>query len=185
MGIKGRRLRPSLNRQANPAGTMNMRMKDAARGIQRNLPVEPYMQANPEFWLLVDVRSDTDCWPWLGRISNSGHGEYGKNATAHRHAFEAKYGPVPAGLEVCHDCHNPSCGNPAHLRADSHRSNMIEMGERRRGKPARVLNEVMVRTARVLHAAGKTIIAIAREFGVLARTLALAVQGKTWKWVEA
>jgi hypothetical protein len=34
------------------------------------------------------------------------------------------YGPVPEGLEVCHNCNVRHCVRPIHLRADSHASNM-------------------------------------------------------------
>jgi hypothetical protein len=36
---------------------------------------------------------------------------------AHRDAYEAMHGPVPAGLEVDHLCRNARCINPAHLEA--------------------------------------------------------------------
>lgn len=41
------------------------------------------------------------------------------------------------GLEPCHSCDNPPCVNPDHLRWDTHKSNMREMGERGRSGPQR------------------------------------------------
>jgi len=36
---------------------------------------------------------------------------------AHRVAYEATRGPIPAGLVIDHLCRNPACCNPAHLEA--------------------------------------------------------------------
>jgi hypothetical protein len=86
-------------------------------------------------------------------------------------------------FEHCHSCHFAACQNPDHIRPGTRKANMAEAGFRRRGKPNRVLSEAMVRSAKLLRAAGHTIKSIAEEFGVLARTLGLALQGKTWAWV--
>jgi hypothetical protein len=169
-------------RQDQTDRNMDMRHEPPASfTASRPLQLELWMQ-DAAFWGKVDIGTPDDCWPWLGRISNSGHGEHGKNACAHRHAYEAAKGPVPARLEVCHDCDNPACVNPAHLRADTHKANMAEMGAKRRGKPAKVLTEAIVRAAHALRKAGLKIIAIAQHLGVkCARTLGMALQGKTWR----
>lgn len=138
---------------------------------------------NQDFWANVAIGTPDACWPWLGRLSNSGHPHYRGNSVGHKLAFEAVNGPVPEGLEVCHNCGNAACCNPAHMRADTHKSNMADVGLNRRGKPARVLNEALVLLARVLKAAGRTIVSLAAEFGVRADTLGKAVAGKTWRHV--
>lgn len=83
------------------------------------------------FWARVDRSGGPDaCWPWLGKLYE-GYGQArgaGLQARAYRVAWILTHGPLAAGLEVDHQCHNrdlscpggPSCVhrqccNPAHL----------------------------------------------------------------------
>jgi hypothetical protein len=73
--------------------------------------------------LLAKVRVEerdhpTPCWIWTGYRDPWGYPQIkyaGRAAWAHRVAFLAFNGQLPAGLEVDHLCHNPSCINPDHL----------------------------------------------------------------------
>ena len=150
----------------------------------RRLALEPYM-TDAAFWANVDIGDDHECWLWKGKLSNSGHPHWRGNSVGHAVAHDAKHGAIAPGLEHCHNCHNAACCNPDHIRGDTHAANMAEMGARRRGKPARVLTEAIVRAAKLMRAAGKLIKDIAEEFKVRADTLGKALQGKTWAWVSA
>lgn len=62
-----------------------------------------------------------DCWLWLGGKSDGyGMASYnGKYVHVHRIAYALAHGHFPAGKPnelVLHDCNNPACVNPAHLR---------------------------------------------------------------------
>lgn len=74
--------------------------------------------SDPErFWEKVD-RSD-GCWTWTAHIGAEGYGRFMINGVprlAHRVSYERTHGPIPAGIEIDHMCHNRSCVNPAHLR---------------------------------------------------------------------
>ncbi len=77
------------------------------------------------FWLKVDKRGPTDCWPWLGAtINKEGRGTMfvggpKVNELAHRVSLRIHGVDVPdakTGFVVDHMCKSPSCVNPAHLR---------------------------------------------------------------------
>lgn len=88
------------------------------------------------FWSRVDKTPD-GCWPWTGKTSR-GYGYVridGVLVGAHRFAWQLTNGPIPAGREIDHRCHDSSCRmgdqcphrrcvNPAHLKAVTHLENM-------------------------------------------------------------
>lgn len=71
------------------------------------------------------------CWIWRSPASGNGYGAIKvwdgaatKQRIAHRVAYEAFVGPIPAGLEIDHLCRNRRCCNPEHLEAVTHAENM-------------------------------------------------------------
>lgn len=87
---------------------------------------------NATFWRNVRIGTPDECWPWTSNVSARGYGYYG-DGFAHRTAFLLVNGPIAAGLDICHSCDNPSCCNPAHLRAGTRQDNMNDMKARGRG----------------------------------------------------
>jgi len=66
------------------------------------------------------------CWLWIGATSGGyGHFGRGKAVLAHRLSYEHWRGPIPAGLELDHQCRVLSCVNPSHLEATDHRTNCL------------------------------------------------------------
>jgi hypothetical protein len=68
----------------------------------------------------------TPCWVWQWNTT-AGYpckriGD--KKVLAHRHYFEAEYGPVPEGLEIHHICGEKTCVRPDHMVAVTHRQHM-------------------------------------------------------------
>lgn len=74
------------------------------------------------FWPKVDA--DGDCWEWTAAIGTHGYGMFRSTSsgrvrtmTAHQWAWETLVGPIPAGKQLDHLCHNRCCVNVgAHLR---------------------------------------------------------------------
>lgn len=90
-------------------------------------------------WVEVSVREDLGpCWEWGGTRNESGYGlfhasrEGYRNARAHRVMYELTYGQLDPGDVVRHDCDNPPCVNPAHLRSGSGWANSNDMVTRQR-----------------------------------------------------
>lgn len=68
------------------------------------------------------------CHVWTGSRNEAGYGTFWLNRTikAHRHAVElADAAPIPAGLDVDHRCRNRACVRRSHLRAVTHRVNVL------------------------------------------------------------
>ena len=68
------------------------------------------------------------CWLWTGARNSCGYAEIrrdGKNYKVHRIMFEMFKGTIKKGLEIDHICRVRNCVNPKHLRAVTHRINML------------------------------------------------------------
>ena len=80
------------------------------------------------------IRKTQGCWLWLGGTKGPGYGVFRWNSSrvisAHKASYLLYKGIVPEGLFVCHNCNNPSCVNPDHLRVDTPKSNTKDMYER-------------------------------------------------------
>lgn len=129
-----------------------------------------------------------ECWPWQG-FRYKGYGRVAVTVDgavrvigAHRIAYEAAYGPIPAGLTVLHRCDNPPCCNPAHLflgtntdnNADRDAKGRQAKGERQGAAKLTAQDVVLIR------ASDETFVVLAERFGVSAITVAQASRGATW-----
>ncbi len=93
-------------------------------------PIPPEVR----FWLMVDKREPTDCWPWLGSKTGYGYGSFRtgsskdgsrRHVMAHRFAYESLRGPIPESLQIDHLCRNRGCQNPAHMEPVTQRENIL------------------------------------------------------------
>jgi hypothetical protein len=151
------------------------------------------------FW--ARVRKDPDgCWRWTASgVRDYGRILYdGKRVLAHRLSWELRHGPIPEGMEVCHNCPNgddPSCVNPDHLFLGTHAENMRDMvakGRRRkvqgiRGEksPVAKLTDAKASEALALYRTGGwSHSTLARRYGVSDGAIQQLVQRKTWRHLD-
>jgi hypothetical protein len=151
------------------------------------------------FLAMVQCGSPSECWPWLGARSENGYGRFsstrGRHHYAHRLVWELEFGPIAAGMVVCHRCDNPVCCNPAHLWLGTQAENLADMREKGRRPPLEKhgqagernnqarLTDANVRAIRALHRAGVSQVTLSRTFGVGQTTIGHVVHGRTWRHV--
>ena len=113
------------------------------------------------FWSKVDVRRPKECWPWRAKsVGNGGHGLFRPSkeiplAKAHRFAWEAINGAIPAGQVVRHHCDNAPCCNPAHLALGTQADNVADMHERKRRRYATRFSNQEIEDIRRRYSAGE------------------------------
>ena len=89
------------------------------------LTKQDWMDLAGEWWT---PEPNTGCWLWLRSASPKGYGgfrRFRKHHIAHRFAFEIFRGPIPHGFQIDHLCRTPSCVNPDHMEAVTHRENQL------------------------------------------------------------
>lgn len=73
---------------------------------------------------------NSGCWLFSGSIAGAGYGRFScaeASNYAHRAAWLAFKGPIPAGLMVLHRCDTPCCVNPDHLFLGTSQDNLRDM----------------------------------------------------------
>lgn len=144
----------------------------------------------PRFWAKV-LKSD-GCWEWQAAFFKGRGRCYGmfklrgRCMKAHRVAFELERGEIDDGLVLLHDCDNPKCVRPDHLKPGSHVENMADM--RRKGRSccherkntARLTAGDVHEIRIAAHRGGATAAALARVFGVGHSAVRDLLRGKTW-----
>lgn len=191
--------RPLSSRPAQPQISLSILREDEIAVIRAG------------FWARVDTSGGPDAdWPWLGHVQDNGYGKaaYGRQRAgqAHRLSFELNVGPIPEGLDVCHNCPNgdrKDCVNFRHLWLGTATDNMrdavakgtIAAGDRHGSRlhPERVargerhgmakVDAAAVREIRRLVAAGALQREAGARFGLSQRAVGRIVHRDTWSHV--
>lgn len=121
------------------------------------------------------------CWLWTAAMDKHGYGMVwnGKQMDrAHRVFYASANGVNVSGVNVLHDCDNPSCVNPAHLHAGTQADNMKERTIRgRSGKRITQETADKIKTMLNIGAPQRT---IAQLFGVSQRLVWNIDKGLIW-----
>lgn len=131
------------------------------------------LRKSPVDWVAEDRGYDTPCWIWQLYIDAGGYGiKYydGRSRVAHKVLYEAKYGPVPDGLELDHLCRNRACCNPDHLETVTRAVN-IRRGDKTKLTPDDV---------RMVRASDASAAELAVELGVAKCTIYDIRSGRSW-----
>ena len=111
----------------------------------------PRLKTNPieRFHTSYEIDPISGCYNWTGYKDIGGYGRFKHNRKMylpHRWIYEYLNGPIPEGLVVRHQCHNPACVNPEHLLLGTPQDNsddMIKANRSPRGEknPKSILTE--------------------------------------------
>lgn len=150
----------------------------------RNIPLAT------RFW--KHVEKTESCWLWTASKNPNGYGQIrhgDRPVLAHRVSWEIHNGPIPDGVEVCHNCpggDNPACVNPSHLFLGDHADNMqdsVQKGRTNRGERATYskLTEIQVAEMRRRYAIGDISQSeLANEYGISQSTVTEIIRGVIW-----
>lgn len=119
----------------------------------------------------------TPCWVWTaGRCNKGEYGfirRFGKPYSAHEYTFLCRFGYLPVGGVLDHQCDNKLCCNPLHVLPVTAAANC------RRGANAK-LDRTQVDGIRAMLAGGATGRAAAEAYGVTESTVSQIRSGRRW-----
>lgn len=181
--------------------------RSETRGLPHRVEADPKRPAPTKMWGEDIVRSSrkrlaalrvlgrnwtvsaSGCWEWnLGK--SHGYGQvrvseiWGSTPVyAHRLAYVLRYGAIPEGLVVCHECDNPCCVNPDHLFLGTQADNVADMVSKGRHCPGEAngmvkITDTEVKAIKAMRQAGMTGRAIAKLFGVSEGHISTILKGK-------
>lgn len=118
------------------------------------------------------------CWVWQRCRCAKGYGRVrwrGRTAFAHRAAWEAAHGAVPAGRQIDHLCRNRACVNIEHMELVTAAENT------RRGRSAKLTSA----QAREAYSSAESSYALAARFGVNPCTIQRIRRAENWRGVAS
>ena len=125
---------------------------------------------------------ETGCMVWTGATFWNGYGRIGAKR-AHRVAYEAAKGPIPAGMLVCHRCDNRLCINPGHLFIGTTDDNMADMVAKGRSASGERHGraKITAKAAAEIRASSLSCRDAARRYGLSKSMVSYIRQGVNWK----
>jgi hypothetical protein len=134
------------------------------------------------------VDENTGCWIWVGSYSKTGYGEInikGKTMKAHRFSYQTFIGELDKDLMICHNCNNPKCVNPDHLRQDTRSSNAIDMTKINTLNTQKLTIEQVIEIKKdLLNIYPGQVSFLARKYNVLQANISHIKKGRNWSHVK-
>jgi hypothetical protein len=136
---------------------------------------------------------DSNCWDWTGGTDRKGYGRFRMDGFSASHRFSYwihNEKQLPDDLLVCHKCDRPSCVNPEHLFLGTHKDNLVDMAEKKRGCHGEKSIEAKITEADVyeirrLYEAGKfTQLELGEIYDLNQATISSIVNGRSWKHLD-
>lgn len=137
-------------------------------------------------WLQTQYDTDEKgCWIWRKHKCSRGYGSVrwkGKDEKVHRLYWLLSGRTIPEGEYLCHApniCHNTSCYNPEHLRADTQSNNALDRhldGTMRQAK-------LTADEVREIRADTRAIKIIAEHYKVSRVQIERIKSGQRWAWL--
>lgn len=136
------------------------------------------------------IEFNTGCWLWTGTLLQNGYPVVsikGRAIKVHRLSLAIKLmRPLSDGELACHRCDTPSCVNPDHLFAGSHRDNSRDSRDKGRNyvgekNPRAKLKAADIQTILNRLNNGEAARAVGRDYGVSKSLINALRRGEIWK----
>lgn len=135
------------------------------------------------------------CWEWTACKTSDGYGSVRvckKMIGTHRLVWKWTYSEIPEHLEVCHLCDNPACCNPKHLWLGTHKQNVEDRENKKRGKQPRFekhnkakLNREIVTEIRQRYENGeRNLTRLSKDYNVTRCNIGFIIKRITWRFEE-
>ena len=160
--------------------------------------MHPNHTTEERFWAKVNKDAPNGCWLWTACIVSGGYGIFrfeDRGQAAHRIAWKLLIGPIPNGLQICHNCpggDNPACVNPDHLFLGTQKDNIQDCIAKGRWNPPKIFGESNpnhklsipdVTLIRELASQGISFREIGRRFGVTHGTVGGICRHEWYAWI--
>lgn len=144
------------------------------------------------FW--ISVQTGVGCWDWTAGRDPSGYGRIAVDAypmLAHRLSWEIAHGvKLTPDQHVMHECDNPSCVRPSHLRLGNQTANMADkmMKGRHAYGTSRGINHGCAKLTedqvRAIRASALTGVQLAKDYGVSPTQISDIRNRRVWKHLD-
>ena len=176
------------------------KISDVTKGRKKAINAGCPTNDENNLWKKVDKKTELECWPWLGQITEKGYGRVrfkGGRYYAHRVIFWLK-NPTQIELSapkvdrdtsgfLLHKCDNPICCNPAHLFVGSQLDNIRDRDSKNRHadfrgdkNPNSKFTKEQISQMKQEYANGKTAKFLAQEQGVSYSCMKRLLRGITY-----